>query len=43
MKLYINNVDITISAHDAFLELPSSGDAQNRKIGKTNNLKFWEQ
>ena len=28
------NVDITFSAHDAFLEKPTPGDAQNRKIGK---------
>ena len=30
------NVDIKFSAHDAFLEQPSSGGAQN---GKPNNLK----
>jgi hypothetical protein len=22
---------------------PSSGDAQNQKFGKPNNLEFWEQ
>ena len=32
----IKNVGIKFSAHDAFLEQPSSGDAQN---GKPNNLK----
>ena len=31
------------SAQDTFLEKPSSGDAQNLKIGKPNNLKFWEK
>jgi hypothetical protein len=35
------NVDIKFNAHDAFLEQPSSGNVQNRKIGKPNNLKFW--
>ena len=34
------NVDIKFSARDSFLESPSSRDAQNRKIGKLNNLKF---
>ena len=45
------NVDTKCSAHYAFLEYPSSGTlkitiiryAQNRKIGKPNNLKFLEQ
>ena len=32
--------DKNFSAHDMFLEQTSSGDAQNRKIGKPNNLKF---
>ena len=32
------NVDITFSAHDAFLEKPSSGDAQSWTIGKSNAL-----
>ena len=33
-KTFINkNVDIKFSAHDAFLEKPSSGDAQSWKIG----------
>jgi hypothetical protein len=38
IKMYIK-----YSVHDMFLEQPSSGDAHNRKIGKPNNLKFWEQ
>jgi len=36
------SVDIQSSAHDAFLEKPSSGDAQHRKIGKPNNLEMFE-
>jgi hypothetical protein len=32
-------VDIKFNAHDAFLEKLSSGVAQNRKIGKPNNLR----
>ena len=43
MKSMNKNVDIKFSAHDAFLEELSSGDAQNRKIGKSNNLTIWEQ
>ena len=37
------NVDIKFIAHKPFLESSSSRDAQNRKIRKPNNLKFWEQ
>jgi hypothetical protein len=33
------NVDIKCIAHDAFLELISSGDAQYRNIGNPYNLK----
>ena len=36
------NIDIKYSAHDTFLESHSSGDAQHLKIGKPNNLKFWD-
>jgi hypothetical protein len=39
MIFIIKNVDIKFSAHDAFLEKPSSGDAQSRKIGKSNTVK----
>jgi len=35
------NVDIKFSAHDAFLEITYIRYAQNRKIEKPNNLKFW--
>jgi len=33
------NVDIQFSAHDAFLEKPSSGDAQDQNIRQPNNSK----
>jgi hypothetical protein len=40
--LLINkNVDIKVSAHDAFLKFTFIRYAQNRKIEKPNNLKFW--
>ena len=32
------NVDIKFSAHDMFLKSPLSGDVQNQKIGKSNNI-----
>ena len=38
---YHKNVDIKFSAHDAFLELPSSGKAQYRNIGKPNHIKVF--
>ena len=41
VKKIIKNADNKCSAHDAFLEYPSSG--QNSKIWKPNNLKFWKQ
>ena len=34
------NVDIKFSAHDAFSGITFIRYAQNRKIGKTNNLNF---
>ena len=44
-KIHFNikkqTVEIKFSAHDAFLEKPSSGDAQNRNIEKPNNIKVW--
>jgi hypothetical protein len=38
---YNKNVDIKCSAHDAFLELPSSSKAQYRNIRKPNNIKVF--
>ena len=41
--MYNENVDIKFSAHNAFLEQLSSGDAQYRKTRKPNHLKFWKR
>jgi hypothetical protein len=38
-----HTVDIKFSAHNAYMEKPSSGALKNRKIGKPNNNKFWER
>ena len=45
MSLHYNkknnrNVNIKFSVHDALLEEPSTGNAQNRQNGKPNNLKM---
>jgi len=37
------NVDIKISAHDAFLEKPSSGTLKIERFDSQITLNFWEQ
>jgi hypothetical protein len=37
------NKDIKCSAHDSFLELPSSGTLKVERLKSEQNLKSWEQ